>query len=237
MANMKSENHTPNFDDKKRKIERNKTQTISGGKVMSKLLQVQSQLRAPKLQNNSFGGYKYRSCEDILEAVKPLLAEVGATVTITDDIIPVANRVYVMAKAEFIAGDERHTVTAYAREPESKKGMDESQITGAASSYARKYALNGLFLIDDTKDADATNDHGQAPKQEKQPEPAEKKEALPMITPEQMAEIKTLIVAKKLNAEQVKAMAKGKGAAQLTEMEAARLTLTLKSYKPKEDVK
>ena len=141
---------------------------------MSKLLQVQSKLRAPKNQNNSFGGYKYRSCEDILEAVKPLLAEVGATVTITDDIIPVANRVYVMARAEFIAGDENHTVTAYAREPESKKGMDESQITGAASSYARKYALNGLFLIDDTKDADATNDHGKGEpekKETKQPAP------------------------------------------------------------------
>ena len=129
---------------------------------MSKLLQVQSKLRAPKNQHNAFGGYKYRSCEDILEAVKPLLAEAGATVTITDDIIPVANRVYVMAKAEFTAGDERHTVTAYAREPESKKGMDESQVTGAASSYARKYALNGLFLIDDTRDADATNDHGKS---------------------------------------------------------------------------
>lgn len=121
---------------------------------MTKLLKIQEQLKAPKGQFNSFGNYKYRSCEDILEAVKPLLVEHGCTLTISDEVIMLGNRYYVKATATLVAGDIIKSTTAYAREPESKKGMDESQITGAASSYARKYALNGLFAIDDTKDAD-----------------------------------------------------------------------------------
>ena len=127
---------------------------------MKELVAIQQELKAPKGQFNNFGKYKYRSCEDILEAVKPLLAKNNAQLTISDDIVEIGGRVYVKATATLTVGSEIESVTAFAREAETKKGMDESQITGMASSYARKYALNGLFLIDDTKDADATNDHG-----------------------------------------------------------------------------
>lgn len=128
---------------------------------MEKLAKIQKELKAPKGQLNKFGGYNYRSCEDILEAVKPLLD--GAILTLQDEIINIGNRFYVKATATFTDGTYTHSVTAMAREPETKKGMDESQITGMASSYARKYALNGLFCIDDTKDAD-TMDNTLAPK-------------------------------------------------------------------------
>lgn len=132
--------------------------------VTEKLQLVQSELKAPKNQRNKFGNYNYRSCEDILEAVKPLLAKYSITLTLQDDMVEVGSRVYVRTIARISAPDsESIEVTAFARESETKKGMDESQITGAASSYARKYALNGLFLIDDTKDADATNDHSNTP--------------------------------------------------------------------------
>jgi hypothetical protein len=130
---------------------------------MNALTKIQAELKAPKNQKNSFGGYNYRSCEDILEAVKPLLKKHDATMTISDNIVEVGGRIYVMAEVKFMGDGIESTVRAFAREPEDKKGMDASQITGAASSYARKYALNGLFLIDDTKDADATNDHGKKP--------------------------------------------------------------------------
>ncbi|QDP49767.1 MAG: putative essential recombination function protein [Prokaryotic dsDNA virus sp.] len=130
-----------------------------------KLNKVQSELKAPKGQTNKFGGYKYRSCEDILEAVKPLLGD--STLTITDDIVAVGDRIYVKATATFTDEDKQViSVSAFARESETKKGMDDSQITGSASSYARKYALNGLFLIDDTKDAD-TMDNREQPKKTK----------------------------------------------------------------------
>lgn len=128
--------------------------------VHSKLLSVQAALKAPKGQFNAFGKYNYRSCEDILEAVKPLLYEHGLTLVIRDQVVAVGNRIYVQATAMITNQDGQVTVTAFAREEEDKKGMDGSQITGAASSYARKYALNGLFLIDDTKDSDGTNTHG-----------------------------------------------------------------------------
>ena len=125
---------------------------------MKELIEIQNKLKAPKSQWNSFGKYKYRSCEDILEALKPILYEQKCQLTISDDVIPVGNRIYVKAivtlKNE--AGEEVIT-TGFAREEESKKGMDDSQVTGASSSYARKYALNGMFCIDDTKDSDATN--------------------------------------------------------------------------------
>lgn len=124
---------------------------------MKALITIQNKLKAPKGQYNRFGGYRYRSCEDILEAVKPILAEVGCALTISDEMVMVGNRIYVKATAKIRnEGGETVEVTAYAREEETKKGMDASQITGAASSYARKYALNGLFCIDDTKDADST---------------------------------------------------------------------------------
>ena len=120
------------------------------------LSKIQTDLKAPKGQTNTFGKYKYRNCEDILEALKPLLG--SSTVTLSDDIQLVGDRVYVKATATLTheSGDSV-SVTAFAREAQTKKGMDEAQITGAASSYARKYALNGLFMIDDTKDADSAD--------------------------------------------------------------------------------
>ena len=124
--------------------------------IMEKLTKIQKELNAPKNQRNNFGGYNYRSAEDILEAVKPLLD--GAILTLQDDIVMIGERYYVKATATFTDGEFTKTTTAFAREPETKKGMDESQITGTASSYARKYALNGLFCIDDAKDAD-TDEH------------------------------------------------------------------------------
>lgn len=128
---------------------------------MKSLIAIQNELKAPKGQYNSFGKYHYRSCEDILEAVKPLLYKHNATLSITDEVVLIGDRFYVKATATFVSADGYvQNVSAYAREEQDKKGMDGSQITGASSSYARKYALNGLFLIDDTKDSDSTNDHG-----------------------------------------------------------------------------
>ena len=136
---------------------------------MEELTIIQSELKAPKNQRNTFGNYNYRSAEDILEAVKPLLKKHSCHLTISDEMVQLGDRFYVKATAllEKNDGSNDITVTAYAREEESKKGMDSSQITGATSSYARKYALNGLFCIDDTKDADFTNTHGK----EEQPKP------------------------------------------------------------------
>lgn len=124
--------------------------------LKEKLLNIQTQLKAPKGQFNKFGGYKYRSCEDILEAVKPLLLENKCVLTITDTVDNIGDRFYIKAAAVLtdVESDESIINTAYARETDDKKGCDPSQITGTASSYARKYALNGLFLIDDAKDAD-----------------------------------------------------------------------------------
>lgn len=124
-----------------------------------KLAEIQSLIKAPKGQFNSFGKYKYRSCEDIVEAVKPVINPLGFALIISDDIVEIGGRVYVKATATLTDGKEVYGAVGYAREEESKKGMDGSQVTGAASSYARKYALNGLFAIDDTKDSDNTNDH------------------------------------------------------------------------------
>ena len=122
--------------------------------LTQKLLNAQAELKAPKGQYNSFGKYKYRSAEDILEAVKPINAKHGVLLTITDEPVLVGDWHYIKATATITDGTESIVVTAYARESLNKKGMDDSQITGTASSYARKYALNGLYLIDDTKDAD-----------------------------------------------------------------------------------
>lgn len=127
-------------------------------KKTNEMVFIQSRLNAPKKQRNTYGNYNYRSCEDILEAVKPLLAETECVLTIHDEIVQVADRIYVKATATLTTSTgKEYTTTAFAREAETKKGMDESQITGSASSYARKYALNGLFCIDDNKDADALN--------------------------------------------------------------------------------
>ena len=116
------------------------------------LQEIQKSLKVPKSNNNSFGKYKYRSCEDILEAVKPLMED--CSLTLSDEVVSIGNHNYVKATAKFIGDGGLTEVTAYAREPETQAGMSASQLTGTASSYARKYALNGLFLIDDTKDAD-----------------------------------------------------------------------------------
>lgn len=134
---------------------------------MSKLLEIQHRLKAPKGQYNNFGKYKFRSCEDILEAVKPILYEVGCTLILTDTIELIGDRYYIKATAWLKGEDTDEVATGYAREAETKTGMDASQITGTASSYARKYALNGLFCIDDTKDADTDEYANQTGKQAK----------------------------------------------------------------------
>lgn len=125
-------------------------------KIYEKLSQVQNELKAPKNQKNTFGNYKYRSCEDILEALKPILKKNKLTLVLSDELVNIGDRYYIKAMATIYDLEEEGSLvnTAYAREEETKKGMDGSQITGTASSYARKYALNGLFNIDDTKDAD-----------------------------------------------------------------------------------
>lgn len=123
--------------------------------LVQKVMKIQSTLNAPKNQYNNFGKYAYRNCEDILEALKPLLAEQELILTISDSIEEVSGRFYVKATVKVTDGENSLENTAYARESESKKGMDDSQVTGATSSYARKYALNGMFAIDDNKDADS----------------------------------------------------------------------------------
>ena len=136
--------------------------------MLEKILKIQQELKAPKNQKNSFGNYNYRSCEDILEAVKPLLKETKCILSIQDELVQIGERYYIKATATItdIESKEQYINTAYARESLEKKGMDDSQITGATSSYARKYALNGLFLIDDTKDADTDEYQKQTTKKE-----------------------------------------------------------------------
>lgn len=151
---------------------------------MSILSQIQTRLVAPKNQFNKFGGYKYRSQEDILEGLKPLLEEFKCSLVVTDDIVMVGERIYVKATAK-LYNEEMKLIadnTAFAREPQAQKGMSDSQLTGTASSYARKYALNGLFAIDDVKDADS-NEHSQKPKQD----------TVKKVSPAQVKMIQTII--------------------------------------------
>lgn len=138
----------------------NNKEEIFMKKITEKLNLIQTKLKAPKGQYNSFGKYHYRSCEDVLEGVKPLLEETKTILTISDELVNIGDRYYIKATASLFDGEDSIEVTGFAREEESKKGMDGSQVTGASSSYARKYALNGLFAIDDTKDSDGTNKHG-----------------------------------------------------------------------------
>jgi hypothetical protein len=148
--------------------------------ILKKLREIQSKLEVPKGQKNTFGNYNYRSCEDILTALKPILKEAECSLTLSDEVVVIGERFYVKATVTLWNGYEDYIkVEALAREAETKKGMDESQITGAASSYARKYALNGLFCIDDTKDADATNTHGKEEKQPSRTFPGPKREDQP----------------------------------------------------------
>lgn len=158
---------------------------------MKELITIQSELKAPKSQFNKFGGYKYRKAEDILEAVKPLLAKQKCTLIITDDVVLIGNRIYVKATATIKnEKGECETTTGWAREEETKKGMDGSQITGASSSYARKYALNGLFSIDDNADSDTTNDgqHQEAQQQTQTQQPAAQQTASPQYHPSDLNE-------------------------------------------------
>lgn len=145
--------------------------------IYQKLMHIQNKLKAPKNQYNSFGKYKYRNCEDILEALKPLLLEYNCILVINDNIEERGNRFYITAEVKIICCDTEKEISskASAREEETKKGMDGSQITGTASSYARKYALNGLFLTDDTKDSDSTNT-GNLEKKEEPKKEEQKKE-------------------------------------------------------------
>jgi hypothetical protein len=159
---------------------------------------VQKNLKVPKLQENKFGGYKFRSCEDIVEGVKGILPD-GATLKLTDKIVLIGDRYYVQATASLCFKGQCESVDAYAREELAQKGMSAGQLTGATSSYARKYALNGLFMIDDTRDADATNDHGKA--EEKKPEPKQETK----LTPEQ-EEIKALLAGYKADLAKAKTL-------------------------------
>lgn len=158
----------------------------------NQLAKIQSEVKAPKGQFNSFGKYKYRSAEDILEAVKPIVNSKGFSITLSDEIIAMDGRFYIKATATLTNGKETFTATGFAREEESKKGMDGSQVTGASSSYARKYALNGLFALDDTKDSDATNTHGQEskPAQAFVPKPVEPQVT---ISAQELGELKRLL--------------------------------------------
>ena len=158
---------------------------------MKELIAIQSELKAPKSQFNKFGGYKYRKAEDILEAVKPLLNKQKCTLIITDDVVLIGNRIYVKATATIKnEKGECETTNGWAREEESKKGMDGSQITGASSSYARKYALNGLFAIDDNADSDTTNDgqHQEAQQQTQTQQPAAQQTASTQYHPSDLNE-------------------------------------------------
>ena len=179
--------------------------------VYEKLMQVQTQLKAPKGQINTFGNYKYRSCEDILEGLKPLLAEVKATLTLTDKVLQIGERFYIEATAIFTDTElgAKVEVSALARENATQKGMNDAQITGSVSSYARKYSLNGLFCIDDTKDADtldnSTTDKPikptETPKGKKDIETPTDKKGSPLITEGQR---KRLFALSKANVELIK---------------------------------
>lgn len=127
--------------------------------INERLLYIQQHLNAPKDLQNKFGGYNYRSCESILQAVKPLLQETNTTILFEDNIEQIGSRIYIKSTAILSDGAQHISVTSYAREDEAKKGMDGAQLSGATSSYARKYALNALFAIDDNKDSDSTNKH------------------------------------------------------------------------------
>lgn len=143
--------------------------------LQQKLIEIQAELKAPKSQFNKFGGYNYRNCEDILEAVKPLCAKHEIVPLLSDEIVMIGDRFYIKATAKVTDGKDEIATTAFARESKDKKGMDESQITGSASSYARKYALNGLFCIDDTKDADFMDNSQGTKQQQPKPQPTKEK--------------------------------------------------------------
>ena len=192
---------------------------------MKELIMIQQGLKAPKGQYNSFGKYKYRSCEDILEAVKPLLADQSCILTLNDDIVFIEGRYYIKATATITNMDGKSiSVSALAREQENKAGMDASQLTGSTSSYARKYALNGLFCIDDTKDADTmdnTNEgHPTAPAAQKH------EDTRPWMTEKQMQD-----VIKRINAGDLSVVEKAKAAFRMKKEYRERIENELSDYK------
>ena len=166
--------------------------------IFEKLLNIQTELKAPKSQYNSFGKYYYRNCEDILEAVKPICKKYGAVLTVFDEVVLIGERFYIKATAILtdIENGEMVTATAFAREEQDKKGMDASQLTGSCSSYARKYTLNGLFCIDDTKDADALPPQGEQAK-------AEAKKEVKAVTAQQIADLQALAKQKGVTVESI----------------------------------
>lgn len=197
--------------------------------LTEKLLNAQKGLKAPKGQYNSFGKYKYRSAEDILEAVKPINADNGLLLTITDEPILIGDWHYIKAAATITDGTDTHVVNAYARESPTKKGMDDSQITGTASSYARKYALNGLYLIDDTKDAD-TDEYGslssskEKPEQPKQDEISQKQVGLIKVKAMEFAKLRNR------KADEVYAKLSISDVTKLTKDQASKAIKTLESW-------
>jgi len=172
--------------------------------IKEKLMNIQQELKAPKGQRNSFGNYNYRSCEDILESVKPILSKYKCVLTISDELVNIGERYYIKAQATLADVEDQDMVSniAYARESLEKKGMDDSQITGATSSYARKYALNGLFAIDDTKDADTDEYHKQTNKTEKTKKDTNR-EKLIAYCKEQDLDIKDISVVYELNKDNI----------------------------------
>ena len=188
--------------------------------VYEKLAQVQQELIAPKNQYNSFGKYNYRSCEDILEGLKPCLAKVKAAVTVSDEIVMIGDRYYVKAFAAFHDAESGECVsnTAYAREEDSKKGMDASQVTGSTSSYARKYALNGLFCIDDVKDADSRDNRQKEAEEQKKAEAEQKKIESALIPQTKVDVLRAMCERDGVAPETIMKLYKAKALEELTEL-------------------
>jgi hypothetical protein len=197
-------------------------------KINEKLTSLQQELKAPKNLYNSFGKYKYRNLESILEGVKPLLVTYRLGLTITDEVVAVGSRIYIKAVATLsdLDSDEKITVSAMAREAESKKGMDESQVTGTASSYARKYCMNGLFLIDDTKDADTDEYRMQSERQQETPKPRTR--ALKKVNESQIQALVGLIARKGKTVEEMLSMVNVGDVRDLTADKYNRIVLHLK---------
>ena len=187
--------------------------------IFEKLVTIQQELIAPKNQYNSFGKYNYRSCEDILEGLKPCMAKVKAAVTVSDEIVFIGDRYYVKATATLHDAESDASVsnTAYAREEDNKKGMDASQVTGSTSSYARKYALNGLFCIDDVKDADSRDNRQKEAEEQKKAEAEEKKIATQTIPAAKVSVIKGMCENDGVSPETITTLYKVKALEDLTE--------------------
>ena len=188
--------------------------------IIEKLAIIQQELIAPKNQYNSFGKYNYRSCEDILEGLKPCLMKVGAAVTVSDEIVQIGERYYIKATATLHDIETADSVsnTAYAREEDSKKGMDSSQVTGATSSYARKYALNGLFCIDDVKDADSRDNRQKEAADQQKAEVEQKKIENSLINEVKVKALNSRCESEGVDPKRILTLYKVKSFAELTEL-------------------